>query len=136
MSNLQDRCRELRASESPRYNCCQAVVVPYAELAGISVEEARRFASNFGGGMRRASTCGAISGGLMAMGLLGLDRPEDTTAFYAAIRARYNNMTECADLLKAAREAGIEKKVHCDGMCIDAVGIVEEILNNRRASEG
>ena len=132
MSKYTDKCKELRASADPRYNCCQAVVVPFVEEAGISVDEARRMASNFGGGMRRAGTCGAITGGLMAMGLLGLDRPEDTAAFYAAMRERHNGMTECADLLRASREAGIEKQVHCDGMCLDGVSIVEEILRSRR----
>ncbi len=134
MSKYTDKCKELRASEDPRYNCCQAVVAVFAEKAGISEADACRVAANFGGGMRRASTCGAIAGGLMAMGLLGLDAPADTTAYYAALKESHGGVFECAQLLAAARAAGIEKKPHCDGMCLECVSLVEKLLTAREGA--
>ena len=68
--NHVERAMELRRTASPHYNCCQAVVIPFAESLGLDREVIFRTAAQFGGGMRRASVCGAVIGGLMALGLL------------------------------------------------------------------
>ena len=62
MSKYLEEAKRLRAIQSPHYNCGQSVVVPYAEDAGISVETAMGICANFGGGLKRASACGAITG--------------------------------------------------------------------------
>ena len=62
--------KQLRANSSEHWNCCQMVVGAFAEEAGITVDQAYALAANFGGGMRMGATCGAITGGLMALGLL------------------------------------------------------------------
>jgi len=51
-------------------NCAQAVFAPFADHFGLSSETALKIATPFGGGMGHAgSICGAVSGGLMAIGL-------------------------------------------------------------------
>ena len=40
MSKYIDRAKALRAIEVPHYNCAQAVVVPFAEEAGLSEQMA------------------------------------------------------------------------------------------------
>jgi len=53
------------------YNCAQAVFMSFAEDMGISVEEAAKLASPFGGGIGgMRETCGALTGSFMALGLL------------------------------------------------------------------
>ncbi|MBQ4074890.1 MAG: C_GCAxxG_C_C family protein [Clostridia bacterium] len=53
------------------YNCAQAVFGAFAERAGIPLETAARMASALGGGLcRMRETCGAVSGGMLALGTL------------------------------------------------------------------
>ena len=66
-----ERARELRADTTRHYNCCQSVVLPFAEELGLDEEAVLKLAEHFGSGMRRGSVCGAVTGGLMALGLIG-----------------------------------------------------------------
>ena len=61
------------------YNCAQAVVVAFCDLAGFERDYAARLSSSFGGGMgRMREVCGAVSGMLMLAGILyGYDTPGD-----------------------------------------------------------
>ncbi len=54
------------------YNCAQAVCGAFAEPMGLSETQAMRLSSGFGGGMgRMRATCGAVSGMVMVIGMLG-----------------------------------------------------------------
>ena len=55
----------LRARTDVHYNCCQSVLVPFADLCGLDKETAFKLGANFGSGMRHGSTCGAVTGALM-----------------------------------------------------------------------
>ncbi|MBN1130775.1 MAG: C_GCAxxG_C_C family protein [Chitinispirillaceae bacterium] len=53
------------------YNCAQSVLCCYAGELQISRDMALRIANGFGGGMgRKQEVCGAISGGIMVLGLM------------------------------------------------------------------
>ena len=58
----------LRARTDVHYNCCQSVLVPFADLCGLDKETAFKLGANFGSGMRHGSTCGAVTGALMVLG--------------------------------------------------------------------
>jgi len=128
MSIYLERARELRACEDPHYNCAQSVLVPFAEQAGMTTEQALAVAQGFGGGMQTGGICGAISGGVMALGVLGIATPRTVSAFVRRMRDNHGGMTQCVDLLRANREAGGEKKPHCDAMVFESVALVEEFL--------
>ena len=128
MSIYRKRAEELRAQTFPHINCAQAVVLPFSEALGIPDDLAMRFAGGFGGGMKRASVCGTVTGGIMALGLFGKDDPKTLGEYHRRIRERHDGMLECADLLKAAAEAGTEKKLHCDAMVYECVDLVAQIL--------
>ena len=52
------------------FACSQAVFSAYAEDLGLDQETALKIAGPFGGGTgRKAETCGAVTGALMALGL-------------------------------------------------------------------
>ncbi|MBP8303915.1 MAG: C_GCAxxG_C_C family protein [Phycisphaerae bacterium] len=52
------------------YNCAQAVLFAFAPDLGLDPDVALRLACGFGGGIaRRQEVCGAISGGVIALGL-------------------------------------------------------------------
>lgn len=61
------------------YNCCQSVFAAFADVLGMSVEEAAKIASPFGAGFGKLrEVCGAVSGMTLATGYLkGYDDPAD-----------------------------------------------------------
>lgn len=125
MSRYLDRAKELRAIITPHYNCGQSVILPFAGDMGLSEEQAIGIAANFGGGLKRASACGAITGGLVVLGMFGIDDP---SGYYKALRENHEGMLDCADLLRKNKELGGERKPHCDALVFECVTLVEKIL--------
>lgn len=115
----------LRADTGTHYNCAQSVLIPFAREAGLREEQARALAENFGSGMRHGSTCGAVTGALMALGALGYGE-EKTKELLRAFREREGDLA-CAKLLAIGREKGLDRKAHCDSMVLAAVELVEEL---------
>lgn len=130
MSKYLERSAELRAIKTPHYNCAQSVVMSFSEGAGVSEETARRFAAAFGGGMKRGSVCGAVTGGLMALGLYGAEDGETLNRYHEMLRLKHGCL-DCAELLKRNGEAGGEKKPFCDGIVFECVKLVEELLKEK-----
>lgn len=131
MSKYSERAIALRGDASVHYNCAQSVVIPFAADAGLTDKQAFDVAANFGAGMKMASICGAITGGLMALGLFGLNDQDTVNAYYAALRKNHQNYLDCANLLRLNKEAGGEKKPHCDQMVYECVALVEGILREK-----
>ena len=53
-----------------KYNCSQSTFAPFVQHLGMDVDLAFRVATPFGGGLgHMGQVCGAVSGGLMALGL-------------------------------------------------------------------
>ena len=130
-------------------NCSQAVISVYAEDFGLSLENALKISSGFGGGMgRMAKTCGAVTGAFMVLGLkYGNADIHDKGAregIYGLVRefARQfenrNGSIVCRELLDcdiskpegaaAAKENGLFASV-CPKMVGDATEILEEMMN-------
>jgi C_GCAxxG_C_C family probable redox protein len=92
------------------YNCAQSTFIPFARAAGLPEATAAKIASSFGAGMgRMQETCGAATGGMMALGLgRGFERPEDqagkdatlarTKEFLALFKAEFGTH-RCRDLI-------------------------------------
>ncbi|MDO5541161.1 MAG: C-GCAxxG-C-C family protein [Eubacteriales bacterium] len=134
MSKYVEKAKELRAVTEIHYNCAQSVLVPFAEDAGISEEAAMKIASNFGAGMRRASTCGAITGGLMVLGLFGIDNVKVVGEYHRRLKEKHEGYLDCADLLRVNKEQGREKKLHCDEMVYECVELAEELIKEYKAA--
>lgn len=82
--------------------------------------------TNFGGGMKSGSTCGAVTGALMVLGALGISDPHIVGEFQRKMKENHNGMINCFDLLRANAQAGGQKKPHCDGMIKEAIELIEE----------
>ena len=128
VSEYIEKARALRAAEDRHYNCAQSVLIPFAPGAGVDEETAYRLALNFGGGMKRASVCGAITGGLMALGLYGADEPGLISAYYKSLRQAHDGLFDCADLLRENRLRGGDRARHCNDMVEECVALVEALL--------
>ena len=109
--NIEERVEKAkRLFKEGGYNCCQAVVLAYNDVFGISDEVAAAMSSGFGGGMgRMREVCGSVSGMVM---LAGLIRPasdpsvkEWRTANYALVQEMAGEFREmngsivCKELL-------------------------------------
>ena len=81
--------------------------------------------------MRAGFTCGAITGGLMALGLYDAGDAEASTEFMRRMKSLHGGLSDCRDLLREEVHSPAEKKPHCDGMVYEAVEIVEEMLGAR-----
>ena len=121
-----EKARALRADPAVHYNCCQAVLVTFADRLGLTPEQANALGAHFGSGMRHGSTCGAVTGALMVLGLAGKGADE-ATALMRRFREK-NQVLDCANLLRLAKERGEERKCHCDRMVYEAVELLEELL--------
>ena len=98
--NLEERVEKAkRLFIEGGYNCCQAVVLAYNDVFGISDEVAAAMSSGFGGGMgRMREVCGSVSGMVM---LAGLMRPADDPSVKEWRTANYALVQEMAGEFKA-----------------------------------
>lgn len=77
--------KELRESDvlemfGKGFDCSQVVLSYFADKVGLSNSDALKISSAFGGGMWKGETCGAVVGGLMAIGMkFGQDEQNDLT---------------------------------------------------------
>lgn len=129
-------------------NCSQAVLAQYAEAGGLDQELAMRIASGFGGGMGGlGETCGAVTGAVMAIGLVTAGpEPRDPAdkmrtsalvrAFLDEFRRRHGTCTcrallgvdiGTAEGLQEARDRGL-MQTQCPEYVRDAVRILEEMV--------
>lgn len=123
-----ERREQFNADGRPVYNCCQSVVSVFAGDAGYDEAACMKAATYFRGGMQMGSVCGAIIGGLMALGLAGLDDAGVLNEYYARLRQAHDGMMNCRDLLRVNAERGGAKLPHCNAMIAECVGYVEQIL--------
>ena len=125
MTNME-KARQLRADTQVHYNCAQAVLVAFAQEMGMTEEQAYNLGAHFGSGMRHGSTCGAVTGALMVLGMLGYDE-KTATALLRQVREGHGAL-DCATLLRTSAEAGIPRKAHCDGIVFEMLQVVEDII--------
>ena len=144
--NRPDKAEELFRKG---YNCSQSVFGAFADVLGMSVEEAARIASPFGAGFGKLrEVCGAVSGMTLAAGYLkGYDDPADYESkkeLYKLIQKMCAEFEEqkgtiiCRELLglkkgEDAAEPSVRTEEYyqsrpCIGACRTAAEIAEKYL--------
>jgi C_GCAxxG_C_C family probable redox protein len=133
------------------YTCSQSVLGAYAGLLGMAPELALRLAMPFGAGMgRQGEVCGAVTGALMAIGLLSgsavIDKEakERTYRLTLELLARFQadqGALRCRDLLGCdLTQPEGRAKAQDDGLfdlqCPVYVHRAAEILSELIASSG
>ena len=96
-----DERMEYAAKRKREMNCCQAVLVAFADRLGKSEDELLRLGSGFGSGMATMEgTCGALVGAIMVSSLLSPDGEARNNS--RAIMSRFKELcggaTICRDL--------------------------------------
>ena len=97
---LEERM-EYAAKRKREMNCCQAVLVAFADRLGKSEDELLRLGSGFGSGMvTMEGTCGALVGAIIVSSLLSPDGEARNNS--RAIMSRFKELcggaTICRDL--------------------------------------
>lgn len=68
---MNSRAEEAVNKKKSGYNCAQAVLCTYCDLAGIDEETAKQMTQAFAGGMcTMEASCGAMTGAAIALGLI------------------------------------------------------------------
>ncbi|HOG12571.1 MAG: C-GCAxxG-C-C family protein [Smithellaceae bacterium] len=80
------------------YNCAQSVLFSFCEELGLDADTALKISCGFGGGMgRKGEVCGAVTGGVMVLGLKygrGIkEQREQTYASYVKIRELFDRFS-------------------------------------------
>jgi C_GCAxxG_C_C family probable redox protein len=129
------------------FNCPQAVLCAYADELGLDQETALKIASPFGGGIaRNGKICGAITGGLMVIGLKNWDSQKEREASKAGVYKisnqfmdeikKRNKTLDCEELLGISvstaegralvKENNLNVKV-CHKVINDVVSVLEKL---------
>jgi C_GCAxxG_C_C family probable redox protein len=128
-------------------DCSMVVLAAVADDIGITKDMAYRIASCFGAGMSVGGVCGAVTGGLMAIGIKHGNSKENDLAQKEILISKRNEFLErfkkahesvnCPVLLGAnLRDAEQRFYAHrngtidneCPRFCITAVQLLKEIL--------
>lgn len=105
-------------------NCAQCVLKSCAEQTGLDDSTAFAVANGFGGGVRSGEICGAISGGVMAIGLAaqkkGLIKINSLITEYVSEFQKEYGHVRCAELK--------ENKIPCDTLIRFAADMAEKYI--------
>lgn len=115
------------------HNCAQAVLLAFAKDVDLPELSCIKIASGFGGGIALSgATCGAITGGIMALGLHGTGQGDSKIQTYDKskllirdFKAKFGYLT-CGDLT-LPRECSDDKRF-CDKFVVEATGLVEKLI--------
>ena len=128
------------------YNCSQSVIGAFCDDLGLDFDTAMKISEGFGGGIGRMRlTCGAVSGMVMAVGMIlssGADEGDTRGEVYGTVKSLCDEFREmygsivCADLLglnndtysptPEGRTQEFYKKRPCVECVKDCVGLVEK----------
>ena len=126
--------RQERGAELKReMNCCQAVLVSYADKLGKSEEELKRLGSGFGSGMgTMEGTCGALVGAIMVSSMMS--QPAEAAKSSRAIMPRFKELCGGATICRELKGIGTGKVLcSCEDCVRNAILAAEEVvgINNR-----
>ena len=150
----EDRIEKAYALFMKGYNCAQSVTAAFADLYGLTEEQALLASASFGGGMGRMRlTCGTVTGMFLLAGLeSGTTNPDDRelkARNYAMVRElaeRFkteNGSSVCSELLQmgnktesempSERTAAYYKKRPCPELVRCAARIYAQMLEEKKS---
>ena len=127
---LEERM-EYAARRKKEMNCCQAVLVAFADRLGKIEDELLRLGSGFGSGMATMEgTCGALVGAIMVSSLLSPEGEArgNSRAIMSQVKELCGGATVCRDL----KGIGTGKVLcSCEDCVRNAVRAAGEALNTK-----
>lgn len=115
----EERIEKARALHKQGCNCCQAVVMAWADKLPIRAEDAMNVAAPFGRGLSGCrEVCGCVSGMAMVCGLTG--HTADTRTLIEKFRESNGDIV-CGRLLAAGKKP-------CGEMVAEAAGLLYDTI--------
>ena len=132
-------------------NCCQSVLAAFSDVTGIGEAESMRIGGGFGSGAGTGELCGAITGAVMALGMLTPCDPANPAGvkreavalskeFQRRFKERFGAL-RCQELLPrkftpddttpAAKRLGLTAQQHCRIMIVTAAEIADAMIAER-----
>jgi C_GCAxxG_C_C family probable redox protein len=112
--NLEDKAER---NFNSGYNCAESVLLALASQQGVTRQGIESFipriATGFGGGIaRNGDVCGALTGGILAVGLaLGRDKPDEARdPCYRAADQLYNNFLDTFNTCRCSQLTKLDLK--------------------------
>lgn len=120
--------KHLAAERKKTCNCAQAVIATYADMVGITEQQAMNLGNAFGSGMgNMEGTCGALTGAAIIVGLATGDKLRSRkvmTKIMTEFQER-NGATQCKQL-KGVGTGQVLRS--CEGCVADASELLENEL--------
>ncbi|MBR1765855.1 MAG: C_GCAxxG_C_C family protein [Bacteroidales bacterium] len=117
--NKEERIERARELHRQGCNCCQAVVMAYADLLPIDGRDAMNVAAPFGRGLAGTrEVCGCVSGMAMVCGLTG--HAADTRTLIEKFRESNGDIV-CARLLASGKKP-------CNELVAEAAGLIADMI--------
>lgn len=145
---MTERSKQALRNFAAGYNCAQSVYMAYADVAGLTMEQAARASAGFGGGIGRLrDNCGAFSAAVMVCGALEEmgSQPQGRPQVYARVQQVHASFVDkcgtisCAELLKRhpksegptpeERTPAYYASRPCARVILQACRVIEEQLN-------
>ena len=117
----------------PNTNCAQATLCAFLDETGLSEETAMKLATGFGGGVRDKEVCGAVTGAVMALGLImGQTSDDDLDAKKKAsdITVEFNKRFKEKHSSIVCRDLKDKYPDYCAQLVQDGAEIMEELLKS------
>ena len=131
---VKDRARELY--DSKKYNCAESTFLALNEVlkGGIEPQTALRVATGLGGGLGgTGGTCGALTGCVMALGLLAEDDPDiprkkTIYPMAAALQKKFKAQFGSCICRTLIRDTGEDRRKHCSTITVEAAALCAAML--------
>lgn len=137
---LEDKKAKAAADHAVGLNCCQSVVGQFCDEEPLDL--VLRLGSGFGGGIKTGRICGALSGGVMALGLhLGSTDPLRKAEMEEPVRKLISGFvdemrsTDCNqiigyDVSDPAQRAIAKEKGILDRECARAISLAVQLVDS------
>ena len=137
--NKAERCQAAIDYRRQGLNCSQCLLAAFADVAGLTLEQAMALGAGMGGGVRCGSICGAVSTPVMLLGTACPD-PTDRPAVTAVVKEYQRRFLEhfhrmdCRELLRSQdlepSELALELagSDHCGRLIVTAAELLTDML--------
>jgi len=142
IQSITERAREL--FDSKQHNCAESVFMALNEAldGGLTPETAKRIATGLGGGLgATGGTCGALTGGVLAIGLIAasddaIARKKTIYPLAADLQDRFRERFGSSDCRDLTRDMGDERRKHCSSITAAAAQMCATMLLKAKAGDG
>lgn len=137
--NKAERCQAAIDYRRQGLNCSQCLLAAFADVAGLTLEQAMALGAGMGGGVRCGSICGAVSTPVMLPGTACPD-PTDRPAVTAVVKEYQRRFLEhfhrmdCRELLRSQELEPSELALelaggdHCGRLIVTAAELLTDML--------